>query len=51
MPNKEEINNVKSIMEKSKKFAKTPEDKKKLDEIIKGFSDVSDRYLNEAEGE
>lgn len=51
MPSKEEIDNVKSIMEKSKKFAKTPEDKKKLDEIIEGFSDVSDRYLNKEKGE
>lgn len=45
MPTKEELDNVRKIMEKSKKYAKTDEDKQKLNKIIDGFNDAADRYL------
>lgn len=45
MVDKKEIDNVRDIMEKSRKFAKTPEDVKKLDKIIEGFNKSSKKYL------
>jgi hypothetical protein len=47
MIEKKDLDNVKRIMDKSRRFATTKEDRNKLDELIKGFKDVSDKYLQE----
>jgi hypothetical protein len=44
---KKDIDNVRQIMEKSKRFAETEEDKKRLKDIIEGFEDVAARYMQE----
>ena len=46
MPSKEDIDNVRDIMEKSRKLAQKPEELEELDKIIDGFNDAADRYLN-----
>jgi hypothetical protein len=51
MPTKDEIENIKKIMEESKRFAKTPEQLEELNRIIKGFTDASERYLKNKECE
>lgn len=49
MIGKEDIDNVRSIMVKSKKFATTDQEKEKLEELIKGFDRAADRYMQEVQ--
>jgi hypothetical protein len=47
MIQQKDIDNVREIMNKSRRFFTTTEEKKKLADLIKGFDDVADKYLQE----
>jgi len=42
-----DIKNVKTIMEKARNLCQTDTDKKRFENLIKGFDDASIRYLEE----
>ena len=47
MIEQKDIENVRSIMVKSKKFAKTKEDQQKLEDLIKGFDKAAVKFMQE----
>jgi hypothetical protein len=47
MIEQKDIENVRSIMVKSKKFAKTKEDQEKLEDLIKGFDKAAVKFMQE----
>jgi len=47
MIDRKDIENVRNIMDKTRRIVVTEEDQKKYENLIKGFDDVAKRYLQE----
>jgi len=50
MIEQKDIDNVRSIMIKSRKFWQTEKEKEKLEELIRGFDQAADRFMQEQRG-